>query len=292
MFLRILFIAILNLALGYCLAWYLHGPRGMFAWPMPAWLRGWTGRISETELRAQRIAAPLPGSPTIRTVNSETKSILTATEPNLPSVASALRTGIEAPAAPMGPLPMARMDEALLDYSPIMQAVANLRNDLTQYRSDIAVLDTRLQACTVSPDELTVRKCAEQFRRINNSHLEGRGPRLEQIETVAAGGAARSMAIELAEAVQRQTLIIESAQAEIGNLQPETELLTQCQQMLDETRQIAATAGQLDATIDETLSEIHRILGALEPDPLDRSTLGQLQHHSLNLEKLSHDTRG
>ena len=46
MFLRILFIAILNLCSGYCLAWYLHGPRGMFAWPMPAWLRGWTGRIS------------------------------------------------------------------------------------------------------------------------------------------------------------------------------------------------------------------------------------------------------
>ena len=100
------------------------------------------------------------------------------------------------------------------------------------------------------------------------------------------------MIVELAEAVHRQTQIIESAQAELRHLQPEVELSTQCRQMLDETRQIAATAGQLDSTIDESLSEIHRIQEAAEPDPLNRSTLGQLQHHSLNLEKLSHDTRG
>jgi hypothetical protein len=293
-FFRILFIAILNLALGYGLAWYLHGPRGMFAWPMPKWLKAWAGANPAIELRAESIAARQPIAPPSGIAKSDATSMPASLEPNLAPVDSARRIAAETVAAPEKrattglPAVSAELD---LDYSPIMQAVANFRDDLTQYRSDIAVIDSRLRACTISHDEQALRECTEQFHRINTSHLEARGPRLEQIELVAASGAARGMAVELAEAVHRQTQIIESAQAELGHLQPELDVLTQCQQMLDEARQIAATAGQLDSTLDETLSEIHRIQGALEPDPLDRSTLGQLQHHSLNLEKLSHDTR-
>ena len=85
-------------------------------------------------------------------------------------------------------LPAASLEPAY-DYSPIMRAVANLREDLTQYRGGIAAIDSGLP-CTVSQDEQALRECVERFQRFNSSHLEAHGPHLEQIELVAADGRA------------------------------------------------------------------------------------------------------
>jgi hypothetical protein len=310
-FFHILFIAILNLMLGYILAWYLHGPRGIFDWPQPNWLSRLARfrRSAESYEISSPSAAPENISASLGATDSRPKFVppsaesnsaraLVASEPFLGVAhppANPLAETANSPSSAARPDPMSRASSAAVrsvDHSVVTQAIAGLRAELTQYRGDIATLDTRLRDCALAPDELAIRACAEQFRAVNDLHLESRGPRLEQIEGAAAQSSARDVTCELAEAVNRQSVVIESAQAELAQLDPETELLEQCQQMLDETQQIAVTASQLDSAIDQTLSEIRRAKPATEPSQINQSTLGQLQDHSLNLEKLSNDSHG
>jgi hypothetical protein len=335
-FFRILFIAILNLMLGYILAWYLHGPRGIFDWPKLNWLdRLWRRSVRCVDDDEELSPSAAGNIPVSSATTDDRSKLAPIAGPNLPQPSVALEAipaAVPAPAnlvsnnanllpSPEGasargaavladiltekilaekilaagpgstsPAPAASTED--LDYSLITQAVTNLRDELTQYRMDIAALDTRLRDCVVAPDDDAVRACAENFRRVNVAYLESRGPRLQQIEGAAAPGIVRDVTCELAEAVNRQSAVIKSAQTELAQLGPELELLAQCQQMMDETRQIAVTSSQLDSTIDQTLSEIRRTKPATEPAGINQSTLGQLQNHSLNLEKFSYDARG
>jgi hypothetical protein len=276
-FLRILLTAIFNLALGYSLAWYLHGPRGLFTWSLPRWLPlGKKRSVEAVDSHSQTTAAltataPVSAKPTI---------------PAAPAKTVATNEPAPKPTPPIEPIssisPVAATDS---QHDEILKAVTGLHDDVTSFRASLKTFDERLREYSEAPDERQIRECAENFRRLNQLHLQVVGPRISQIERAAEAAAVDGIASELAAAVERQIAGIELAQEELARLGPEVECLMQCQQMLDETRQLTVTSDQLDATIEQTLAEINRIHEAIEPMPIARSTLGQLQSHSLNLDK-------
>ena len=299
MFLRILLTAIFNLALGYGLAWYIHGPRGLFTRSLPRWLPLGKKPASEatdplSHSAAASTAATSPSSnPTIAITAamsyaaSEPASKLTPTVESSTPLTPAAPAAAEDNAQATSNEDVAKSAAAAADsqHGEILKAVTDLHGDVSNYRASLAKFDDRLHECIAGPDAERVRECVENFRRLNELHLQVVGPRILQIERAAETAGADGVASELAEAIERQISGIELAQAELARLGPEVDCLLECQQLLDETRQLAVTSDQLEATIEQTVSEINRIHAAFEPMPIARSTLGQLQSHSLNLDK-------
>ncbi|HEV3418264.1 MAG TPA: diguanylate cyclase [Pirellulales bacterium] len=280
----ILCIAILNLGLGYGLALCLHNHTGSLPWgPGKIFSFGVTYLLRMKE-REEKLDDPAAGesentksssAPAIVANTQSSQELKPSTSPvvdPLPQQAAprAEESVIEQPA-----FETAKAFEALasaaarssggetagetsveVDEDAIAGAIEGLRAELKRYRGEIAAVDARLHDCAIAPDEPTVRSCAEQLREANHQYLEQQVSHRERLSTDSASGEAAAAVRELAHAAERQVGAVTAAQAELTKLDQETDLLVQCQQMLDETRQISETSDELQATIGATLAVI------------------------------------
>jgi diguanylate cyclase (GGDEF)-like protein len=280
----ILCVAILNLGLGYGVALCLHSHARSLPWGEgKAFSIGlkFLSRIKEREEKLD-VAAPAAGQSEIAKTSATPERVADTLPPLEPNPST---SPVGDPPQPQAAPPAeqsvdeqpvfetAKAFEALasaaarsnggetpgetfaeVDENAIAGAIESLRAELKRYRGEIAAVDARLRDCVVSPDEPTVRSCAKQLRNANHQYLGQQENHRERLLIDSASGDASAAIRELAHAAQRQAGAITAAQAELAKLDQETDLLVQCQQMLDETRQISETSEALQTAIGATLA--------------------------------------
>ena len=162
----------------------------------------------------------------------------------------------ESEASPVSAADAAQGHEADVEAWAITAALEGLKAELSRYRGEITTLDARLRDCSLAPDAPLIRSCAEDLRKANTLYLEQHEAHRDRFAPEAVGNPAASAVRELAGAADRQAAVVAAAQVELSDLAVETDLLVQCRQMLDETRQISETSDELQATIGNALRAI------------------------------------
>jgi diguanylate cyclase (GGDEF)-like protein len=283
----VLCVAILNLGLGYGLALCLHSHAGELPWgqgkafsfgrkvfslikereekldePAPAAHNGENAETSATAERVANTSSQLEPKPSTSPVGDPPQpqaappAEQSGDEQPTFETAKAFEALASAAARSSGGEPRGLETSAEVDEDAIAGAIEGLRAELKCYRGEIAAVDARLHDCAMAPDEPTVRSCATQLREANHQYLEQQETHRERLSTDSARGDAAAAVRELAHAAERQAGAITASQAELAKLDQETDLLVQCQQMLDETRQISETSDELQAAIGVTLAVI------------------------------------
>jgi diguanylate cyclase (GGDEF)-like protein len=280
----ILCVAVLNLALGFALAVYLQGAR--FEWP--------TGRGISFGLKLLSFAkdpdealddpapvtsemsveAPAPAPPLVEAAVDDAVADFDALANSGNEDAADASLAFRSLAAAL-PANEPTTDEDRtpaddttgpleFDDAAVTAAIEGLKSELSLYRGEITTLDARLRQCSAAPDAPTVKACASELQRVNDQYLQQQGIRREELSSQGRTADAASLFRDLAQAMEEQTAAVASAQAELAELDLETDLLAQCRQMLNETRQISQTSERLHATIGDALE-------TLAEDPEDSS---------------------
>jgi diguanylate cyclase (GGDEF)-like protein len=271
----ILCVAVLNLALGFGLAVYLQGAR--FEWPTGRGISFALKLLSFAKDADEALDDPPP-------VTSEVSIDSHASPPLVDAAVNDAVAGVDAlahssnddaadaslafrslaAALPVNDLTTDEdrtqpddTSEALeFDDAAITAAIEGLKSELSLYRGEITTLDSRLRQCAAAPDAPTVKACASDLQRVNDQYLQQQGIRREELNSQATTADAASLFRELAQAMEQQTAAVAAAQAELAELDLEKDLLAQCRQLLNETRQISQTSERLHTTIGDALETL------------------------------------
>ena len=244
----ILIVAVLNLGLGFAVAWQLGR------------------RYRELLVLAVESAVP-PGTPAAweeplsESTEGEDAAATSPADPSLDQeeVAQAGESP-EADADPDSPL---SQEEA---------ATAHFTSEVSQYHQKLKGLDTSLRDCTVAPDPATVRSCADSLREANHDYRASREQAQQTfLDVHNLEEAFQGLDEELMAIAARQDAQIDETDNVIRDLDCEAAPDAACRQIVQETSKLLEVNHQLRDTLDEAAVVTARRdgqLGAIETSRL------------------------
>ena len=276
----LIFLIVLNLAIGYALALYRYQPdRLAIPWdwlprrfaPRALVAGGAIGMDSSTALHTGNATTSPPASPIVKpspapdrrrsaancrtSACGETEPENVAAQTPPPDPPSPL-TADHAPAEALDP-------EA--EKEAVESAVMAFKSELTKYCSQLGALDEKMRGQSAAPQEAQVKSCVAQFQELSSRYLEQQEKSVETLLSHASGPAA-DLAKPCLEAAQQHSAAVAATTAELSNVGGLADAAAACREFLLTSGRVAEANQTLHQEIDRTLD---RIIESEKPTPDD-----------------------
>ncbi len=276
----LVFLIVLNLAIGYALALYRYQPdRLAIPWewlprrfaPRALVAGGAIGMDSSTALHTGNATTAPPPSPIVKPaqapIATEVPPIVEpapAEKPKLENVA----TQTPPPDPPSPQPPAIAATEALdpeAEKEAVESAVMAFKSELTKYCSQLGALDEKMRGQSTAPQEAQVKSCVAQFQELSSRYLEQQEKSVETLLSHASGPAA-DLAKPCLEAAQQHSAAVAATTAELSNVGGLVDAAAACREFLLTSGRLAEANQTLHQELDRTLD---RIIESEKPTPDD-----------------------
>ena len=211
----ILIVAVLNLGLGFAVAWHLGG------------------RYRELLILAVESAVPTEPSAAWEEPLPESSGEEDLPETSLTDASSDQQDLADAEGS-SDPAP-----EPVAPLSSAEGSVADFSNEVDQYHQQLRQLDGALRDCTLAPDAATVHSCADSLREANNNYRTSREKVHQAFQEVyQPQDAFQSINEHLQAIVARQDAQIDETDGVIRSLDYEADPERGCRQVVQETSKL------------------------------------------------------
>jgi diguanylate cyclase (GGDEF)-like protein len=237
----LLMIAVVNVGVGFALAWHLGRRYEAIAAESDLMALGWIGQSAPAPwMESQNVAAPLA--------------------PDAMSVADAA-SPVEAAAAPpeSTPLPIPPAAPALdPEKSPREAAVEEFHREVVHYDDQLGAVDEMLRQFAASPDTVGIEACLNSLWDATQKYLENREVVYKQLDETCPQGEAAAVHDGIHAALRLQDAEIEMAAQGIKSFDYQNDLESGCGQMIGRTNHLVNANHQLRDAIEVAMLETAR----------------------------------
>lgn len=259
MVMYILFVAVLNLTVGFALALYSR----QRYWALVALTSESADPAAATTTAAQ--GAPRTEQPT----QAEPEPATAAEETPVDKEPIARPPGgtSECPTDGNPPEDSASSDLPPDEHRQISASEASvekLKSEVEQYQHDLLRVDDTLRDCREDPDANVFRSCVDTLRRANKEYRTSRHQAQQTFQKAHADSEeSQPLSHDLQEAVQRQDEQIEQVNSVIDGLGGDTDVGEDCRRLQSQTAKLLGVNNDLRDTLEETAIVVARRDGRL-----------------------------